>query len=70
MDVSQIGLGLNFIAGLGWAIQTFIESQKNVKGRVVPLYEEQQRAYKNERKRNLFWLILLCLGFLLQLIDS
>ena len=70
MDVSQIGLGLNFIAGLGWAIQTFIESHKNVKGRVVQLYTKQQADYKKERNRNILWLSLLCLGFLLQLIGS
>mgnify|MGYP001584684111 CR=1 FL=1 len=70
MILSQIGLLLNFIAGLGWAIQTFRESHKNVKGKVLQLYEEQQKRYKKERDRNVIWLVLLCLGFLLQLIES
>jgi hypothetical protein len=69
-NINIIGLGLNFIASLGWAIQTFIESYKDLKGRVLSLYTEQQNDYRKKRNRNLIWLILLCLGFLLQFIDS
>ena len=68
INTNIIGLGLTFIASFGWAIQTFIESYKDLKGRVTPLYIEQQKDYK--RKRNLIWLIILCLGFLLQFIGS
>jgi len=70
MDISQIGLGLNFIAGLGWAIQTFIESHKNTKLRVIEEYNKQQENYRKIRNMNLIWLVILCIGFLLQLIGS
>ncbi len=70
MNISQIGLGLTFIASLGWAIQTLIESHKDVSGRVVQLYKKQQKQNKSKLKRNVFWLALLCIGFLLQLIGS
>ncbi len=69
-NANPIGLILNFIAALGWAIQMVVESNKNVKGRVLQEYEEQQKRHRHERNRNAFWLLLLCLGFLLQLIDS
>jgi hypothetical protein len=70
MDFSQIGLALTFVASLGWAIQTFIESHKDLKGRVALLYTEQQKGYRKRRNRNLIWLVIFCIGFLLQLIDS
>lgn len=70
MDINLIGLGLTFIASLGWAIQTFIETHKDLKGRVVPLYTKQQKDYRKKRNRNLIWLILLCIGFLLQFVGS
>ena len=65
-----IGLGLTFIASFGWATQIFIESHKDFKGRVLEEYSQQQRGYKIKRDRNLIWLLLLCLGFLLQFIGS
>lgn len=70
MDINLIGLGLTFIASFGWAIQTFIETHKDLKGRVVPLYTEQQKDYRKKRNRNLIWLILFCIGFLLQFVGS
>ena len=70
INANIIGLGLTFIASLCWAIQTFIESHKDLKGRVVPLYTEQQKNYRKKRNRNLIWLIILCIGFLLQFIGS
>lgn len=65
-----IGLGLTFIASLGWAIQTFGESHKNTKGWVPRLGNERLKFYRHQRNRNLFWIIILCLGFLLQFIGS
>ena len=70
INANIIGLGLTFIARLGWAIHTFIESYKDLKGRVAPLYTKQQKDYRKKRKRNLIWLIILCIGFLLQFVGS
>jgi hypothetical protein len=69
-NANVIGLGLTFIASFGWAIQTFIESHIDFKGRVLEEYPKQQKRYRYKRNRNLLWLILLCIGFLLQFIGS
>lgn len=70
MNANIIGLGLTFVASLGWASQIVIESHKDLKGRVVPLYTKQQEDYRKKRIINLIWLIILCFGFLLQFVGS
>ena len=70
MNISQIGLGLNFIASFFWAIQTIMIYHRKTQTHALREYQEELKHNIKQRGWNIFWLCLLCLGFLLQLIGS
>ena len=70
MCFNQIGLILSFLASLLWAIQTIMIYHRKTQTHALREYQEELKYNRKQRGWNIFWLCLLSLGFLLQLISS
>lgn len=67
LSFTQFGLILNFFAGFGWLIQNIIAYNEKIDSRPMRLYYKQVKHYKLQKGLNILWLVLLSVGFLLQL---
>jgi len=68
LSSSQLGLILNFLAGLGWLIQNIISYNEKIYSYPIKLYSKQVIYYKTQKGLNILWLSLLCIGFSIQLL--
>jgi len=66
---SQLGLFLNLSAGVGWLIQNIIAYNEKITSHPIRLYPKQVKHYKIQKRLNILWLSLLCIGFFLQLLS-